>query len=339
MMTLNPAVVPNSLKLQVSPQGNPLSVAPMMDRTDRHFRYFMRQMTRRTLLYTEMVTTPAIIHGDRHKLLGFSLEEKPLSLQLGGDDPQALAECVRIATDFGYDEINLNVGCPSSRVQTGNFGACLMAQPDRVAQAVEAMQQATDLPVTVKHRIGIDDRDRYEDMSNFVRIVSEAGCQRFTVHARKAWLQGLSPKENRNIPPLRYEDVYRLKQEFPHLFMEINGGITTLEQVEEHLQKVDAVMIGRAAYDHPYLFAECDRRIYSENTTPLTRHQVAEAMLPYIEHWIGQGTPLNKISRHMLLLFNGQPGSRAWKRHISENAHLPGAGAEVIRAALAKVPA
>lgn len=338
MSNLNPTVLPNSPQQPVSSQGNPLSVAPMMDRTDRHFRYFMRQITQRTLLYTEMVTTPAIIHGDRAKLLGFSPEEKPLSLQLGGDDSDELAECVRIATDFGYDEINLNVGCPSSRVQTGNFGACLMAQPDRVARAVEAMQKATHLPVTVKHRIGIDDRDRYEDMANFVRIVSQAGCQRFTVHARKAWLQGLSPKENRNIPPLRYGDVYRLKQEFPHLFIEINGGITTLAQVEEHLQQVDAVMIGRAAYDDPYLFAQCDRLIYGENSIPPTRHQVAEAMLPYIEYWISLGTNLNKISRHLLLLFHGQPGSRAWKRYISENAHLPGAGAEVIRAALAKVP-
>jgi tRNA-dihydrouridine synthase A len=337
MIVFNPTVLPNNPQQPVSSQGNPLSVAPMMDRTDRHFRYFMRQITKRTLLYTEMVTTPAIIHGDRPKLLGFSPEEKPLSLQLGGDDPQELAECVRIGTDFGYDEINLNVGCPSSRVQTGNFGACLMAQPDRVARAVEAMQKATDLPVTVKHRVGIDDRDRYEDMANFVRIVSQAGCQRFTVHARKAWLQGLSPKENRNIPPLRYGDVYRLKQEFPHLFIEINGGITTLEQVQEQLQQVDAVMIGRAAYDDPYLFAQCDRLIYGENSSPPTRHQVAEAMLPYIESWISQGTNLNKISRHLLLLFHGQPGSRAWKRYISENAHLPGAGAEVIRAALAKI--
>ena len=338
MTSLNLCVLPDNPQPQVSHQGNPLSVAPMMDRTDRHFRYFMRQITRRTLLYTEMVTTAAIIHGDRKKLLGFSPEEKPLALQLGGDDPQELAECTRIATDFGYDEINLNVGCPSSRVQNGNFGACLMDQPDRVARGVEAMQQATDLPVTVKHRIGIDDRDRYEDMANFVRIVSEAGCQRFTVHARKAWLQGLSPKENRNIPPLRYADVYLLKQEFPHLFIEINGGITTLEQVDEHLQQVDAVMIGRAAYDRPYLFAECDRHIYGEEAIAPTRHEVVEAMLPYIEHWMSQGINLNKISRHMLLLFNGQPGSRTWKRHISENAHLSGAGAEVIRAALAKVP-
>ena len=310
----------------------------MMERTDRHYRYFMRQMTRRTLLYTEMITTAAILHGDREKLLGFSPEEKPLSLQVGGDNPQELAECARIAEDMGYDEINLNVGCPSNRVQNGNFGACLMAQPERVAQAVEAMQKAVDLPVTVKHRIGIDQRDRYEDMAHFVRIVSEVGCRRFTVHARKAWLKGLSPKENRNIPPLRYQDVHRLKQEFPHLFIEINGGITTLEQVQEQLKLVDAVMIGRAAYDNPYLFATVDRDFYGEDVTPPTRREVVAAMLPYIDYWIAKGLKLNAISRHMLELFAGKPGTKAWKRHISENAHRPAAGFEVIGAALAKVP-
>lgn len=317
---------------------NPMSVAPMMERTDRHFRYFMRQITHRTLLYTEMITTAAILHGDREKLLDFSPEEKPLALQLGGDNPQDLYTCARIAEDWGYDEVNLNVGCPSDRVQNGNFGACLMARPDLVAKAVEAMQKATHLPITVKHRIGIDDRDRYEDMADFVRIVSEAGCQRFTVHARKAWLKGLSPKENRTIPPLRYEDVHRLKREFPHLAIEINGGIATLEQAREQLQFVDAVMIGRAAYDNPYLFATCDRDFYGEKTPPPARREVVEAMLPYIEYWIAKGLKLNAISRHLLQLFAGQPGTKAWKRHISENAHLPGAGVETIRHALATVP-
>jgi tRNA-dihydrouridine synthase A len=320
-------------------QGNPLSVAPMMERTDRHFRYFMRQITRRTLLYTEMITAAAILRGDRAKLVGFSAQEKPLSLQVGGENPQELAECARIAEDMGYDEVNLNVGCPSSRVQTGNFGACLMAQPEKVAQAVAAMQSAASIPVTVKHRIGIDDRDRYEDLADFVRIVAEAGCRRFTVHARKAWLQGLSPKENRTIPPLRYSEVYRLKQEFPHLFIEINGGITTLEQARTHLQFVDAVMIGRAAYDNPYLFAIADREIYGETAEPPTRHAVVEAMLPYIDEWIAKGWKLNAIARHMLELFAGQPGTKAWKRHLSENAHLPQADSQVIREALAKVPA
>ncbi len=319
-------------------QGNPLSVAPMMDRTDRHFRYFMRQITRRTLLYTEMVTSAAIIHGDRNHLLGFSPQEKPLVLQVGGDNPQELAECARIAEDMGYDEINLNVGCPSSRVQDGNFGACLMAQPERVARAVEAMIAATGLPVTVKHRIGIDNCDRYEDMANFVRIVSAAGCQRFTVHARKAWLQGLSPKANRDIPPLRYGDVHRLKQEFPHLFIEINGGLTSLEQVKQQLTLVDAVMIGRAAYDNPYLFATADAEIYGEEVTHPTRHEVVEAMYSYIDNWVAKGLKLNKITRHMLQLFSGQPGSRVWKRHLTENSCVPGAGSEVVRKALAQVP-
>ena len=327
-----------SSKTSLVCQGNPLSIAPMMERTDRHFRYFLRQMTRLTLLYTEMITTTAIVHGDRHKLLDFSPLEKPLALQLGGDRPQELAECARIAQDWGYDEVNLNVGCPSPRVQSGNFGACLMAQPELVARAVEAMQQAVDIPVTVKHRIGIDECDRYEDMANFVRIVSAAGCRRFTVHARKAWLKGLSPKDNRNIPPLRYHDVHRLKQEFPHLFIEINGGITTLAQVKAQLQQVDGVMIGRAAYDQPYLLATVDRDIYGDNVTPPTRHQVVEAMLPYIDDWVRRGFKLHAITRHMLQLFAGQPGTKAWKRHLSENVHLPGANSEVVRVALSKVP-
>ncbi len=317
---------------------NPLSVAPMMDRTDRHFRYLMRKITRYTLLYTEMITTQAIVHGDRGKLLDFSPEEKPLVLQLGGDNPQELAECAQIAQDWGYDEVNLNIGCPSPRVQNGNFGACLMTQPNLVAKAVTKMQQAVSIPVTVKHRIGVDDRDRYEDMAEFVRIVAEAGCQRFSVHARKAWLQGLSPKENRNVPPLRYEDVYRLKQDFPSLFIEINGGITTLEQIKHHLNYVDGVMIGRAAYDNPYLFATVDRDIYNQETEPPTRHQIVEAMFPYIDYWVGKGVKLHSISRHMLQLFAGQPGTKAWKRHISENAHLDSADSLVISSALTKIP-
>lgn len=310
----------------------------MMDRTDRHFRYFMRQITKRTLLYTEMVTSAAIIHGDREKLLGFSPEEKPLVLQIGGDRPEELALCAEIAEDMGYDGVNLNVGCPSSRVQNGNFGACLMAQPERVAEAVSKMQYRVKIPVTVKHRIGIDDRDRYEDMANFVEIVSGSGCQQFTVHARKAWLQGLSPKDNRHIPPLRYEDVHRLKQEFPHLWIEINGGLTTFSQVREQLKSVDAVMIGRAAYDNPYLFATADREFYGEETTPLTRHQVVEAMFPYLEYWLSRGVKLNSIMRHVLQLFTGQPGTKAWKRYLSEKGHLPGAGVEVVREALSQVP-
>ncbi|MFP4134628.1 MAG: tRNA dihydrouridine(20/20a) synthase DusA [Halothece sp.] len=314
--------------------GNPLSVAPMMDRTDRHFRYLMRLITRKTLLYTEMVTIPAIINGDRAKLLDFSPEEHPLALQIGGDDPEKAAECARIAADWGYDEINLNVGCPSDRVKSGNFGACLMAQPEIVAKVVEAMQKAVSLPVTVKHRIGIDERDRYEDMREFVRVVSQAGCQRFTVHARKAWLQGLSPKENRNVPPLRYADVYRLKQEFPHLFIEINGGIKTLSEIKEHLSAVDAVMIGRAAYDNPALFATVDQEIYGEDSTPLTMKEVVQKMLPYIDYWVQRGTKLNRITRHLIHLFNGQPRARLWRQYLTEKGCGFDVGAEVVEEAL-----
>lgn len=315
----------------------PLSIAPMMDRTDRHYRYLMRQISRRTLLYTEMITSQAIIHGDRAKLLDFSFEEKPLVLQLGGDNPSELAQCAKIGEDYGYDAINLNIGCPSPRVQNGNFGACLMTQPELVAEAVAAMQQVVNIPVTVKHRIGVDECDRYEDMANFVQVVSEAGCTNFSVHARKAWLKGLSPKENRDVPPLRYQDVYRLKQDFPQLFIEINGGITTLEEVKTHLQSVDAVMVGRAAYDRPYIFATVDRDIFGEDVTVRSRQEIVEAMLPYIDYWVSKGTRLNSISRHMLQLFAEQPGTKAWKRYITENACLPGSDSLVINAALAKV--
>ncbi|MEO1689977.1 MAG: tRNA dihydrouridine(20/20a) synthase DusA [Cyanobacteria bacterium J06631_6] len=315
----------------------PLSIAPMMDRTDRHYRYFMRQITRRTLLYTEMIVAQAIIHGDRPKLLDFSLAEKPLVLQIGGDNPLQLAECAKIGEDWGYDGINLNIGCPSPRVQSGNFGACLMTQPELVAEAVEKMQQAVKIPVTVKHRIGVDECDRYEDMVNFISTVSEAGCSNFSIHARKAWLQGLSPKENRDVPPLRYEDVYRLKQDFPQLFIEINGGITTLEQAKTHLQSVDGVMIGRMAYDRPYTFATADRDIFNEDVTPKSRPEIVEAMLPYIDYWIGKGTRLNSITRHMLQLFAEQPGTKAWKRYITENACKSGADSLVISGALSKV--
>jgi len=327
-----------SINCPTTAEGKIISVAPMIDRTDRHFRYFMRQITKRTLLYTEMITTSAILFGDRPKLLDFSELEKPLVIQLGGDDPRSLAECAKIAQDWGYDEVNLNVGCPSSRVQNGNFGACLMAQPEKVARGIAAMQKAVQIPVTVKHRIGIDDRDRYEDMAHFVKIVSEAGCRRFIVHARKAWLQGLSPKENRNIPPLRYDDVYRLKREFPELLIEINGGITTIDGIRQQLNFVDGVAIGRAAADNPYLFATVDRDFYGDDSTHVTRHEVVEKMLDYIDFWIAKGLRLNAISRHILELFAGCRGTKAWKRHISENAHLPGANSAVIRAALAKIP-
>lgn len=316
----------------------PLSVAPMMDWTDRHFRVFMRGVTKRALLYTEMVTMNAVLLGDRTRVLGFSPAEKPLALQLGGDDPVKLAECARIAEDWGYDEINLNVGCPSVRVQNGNFGACLMAQPELVAACVAAMRRATRIPVTVKHRIGIDDLDSFELLTKFVETVADAGAVRFSVHARKAWLSGLSPKENRTVPPLRYETVYRLKEMFPELEIELNGGVKTLEDTQLHLERVDAVMLGRAAYETPFVLAEADARFYGATHVP-TRREVVEGTLPYLETQLSHGVPLNSMTRHMLGLFAGQPGARAWRRHISENVHRPGADAEVVRDALSLVPA
>lgn len=321
------------------PIDMPLSIAPMMDRTDRHYRYFMRQITRRTLLYTEMVTAMAIRYGNLDKLLGFSAAENPLILQVGGDDPQLLAHCARVAADFGYSGINLNVGCPSDRVKSGNFGACLMAEPERVADCIAAMMAASSLPVGVKHRIGIDDLDRYEDMAHFVAVVSATGCRQFSVHARKAWLEGLSPKDNRTVPPLRYGDVHRLKQDFPHLYIEINGGFKTLAQAKQQLSAVDAVMIGRAAYDNPFIFAAADRDFFGETQPARTREQVAEAMLPYIEHHTRCGTRLHSITRHMHHLFYGIPGSRSWKRILTEQASQPGAGVGVVVEALRQVKA
>jgi tRNA-dihydrouridine synthase A len=316
----------------------PLSVAPMMDRTDRHFRYFLRQISRHTLLYTEMVTAQAIKHGDLEKLIGFSPEEGPIALQVGGDNPTDLANCARLAEAFGYSEINLNVGCPSSRVQDGNFGACLMLDPLRVADCISAMKAATRIPVTVKHRIGVDQQDSYESMAAFVTTVAAAGCDRFTVHARKAWLQGLSPKENRDVPPLRYDEVHRLKRDYPHLWIEINGGFLTLDQSKAQLLHVDAVMIGRAAYDNPYMFSEADHDFYRSPNESLTRHEVVEAMYPYIDEWTGdRGTKLHSITRHMLQLFHQQPGSRLWKRILTEGAAKPGAGVPLLQEALSHV--
>ncbi len=312
----------------------------MMDRTDRHYRFFMRQITRRTLLYTEMINAQAIYHGDLDRLIGFTRDENPLVLQVGGDDPALLANCARRASEFGYSEINLNVGCPSDRVQSGNFGACLMAQPEQVAACVAAMMAASALPVSVKHRIGIDELDRYEDMANFVSVVSATGCQRFNVHARKAWLQGLSPKDNRNIPPLRYSDVHRLKGEFPHLQIEINGGFKTLEQVKTQLKSVDAVMVGRAAYDTPFMFSSADQEIFGDTTEPRSRYEVVQAMLPYIDYWTAKrGAKLHSITRHMLHLFYGIPGSRIWKRTLTMRASQPNAGIQVVIDALNAVKA
>ncbi len=316
----------------------PVSVAPMMDRSDRHFRVFMRALTSEALLYTEMITTGAVLHGDRTRLLAFSEIERPLALQLGGEDPSALAECTAIAADLGFDEVNLNVGCPSPRVQRGRFGACLMAEPDTVARAVVAMKAASRLPVTVKHRIGIDDLDRYRDLARFVAVVATVGVDGFIVHARKAWLEGLSPKQNRTVPPLRHDDVYRLKSEFPDVRIETNGGVTDLDQVDRHLEAVDGVMIGRAAYEMPYLFADVDRRYYGMTAEPPSRREVVARLLPYLELETRVGTPLARVSRHLLGLFNGLPGAKAWRRHLSQHSHLSGAGVEVVQEALERVP-
>jgi tRNA-dihydrouridine synthase A len=310
----------------------------MMDRTDRHFRYFMRQITRHALLYTEMITTGAVLHGDRASLLGFHPLERPLALQLGGDDPGALAECAAIAEGLGYDEVNLNVGCPSDRVQSGSFGACLMKRPERVAEAVAAMRAAARLPVTVKHRIGVDDQDRYEDLAHFVETVAAAGCDRFTVHARKAWLAGLSPKQNREVPPLRAAEVHRLKHEHPDLVIEINGGVRDLSAVVAELGRVDAVMVGRVAYEDPYSFIEADERVFSAPSRRASRHDVGRAMLPYAEAWVASGGRLHHVARHLLNLFRGCPGQKAFRRHLSTFGCGPHADPRVIAQALAKVP-
>lgn len=318
-------------------QTRPLSIAPMMNHTDRHFRVFIRQLTRETLLYTEMVTTGAVLHGDAERLLRFSEIERPLSLQLGGEDPQALAECARIAEETGYDEINLNVGCPSDRVQQGRFGACLMAEPGKVAEAVIAMREAVRVPVTVKHRIGIDNLDRYEDMLEFVGAVAGAGADRFSVHARKAWLSGLSPKENRDVPPLRYSDVHKLKAQLPELSIEINGGFTTLEQVSAQLEHVDAVMIGRAAIDNPYLFARADAVVFGTDSPTISRESVVDAMTHYAEEQliVDPQCRIGHIARHMLHLFHGQVGARRWRQSISENAFGADTSPQVLFDALA----
>lgn len=312
-----------------------LSIAPMMDWTDRHCRYFHRLMSRDALLYTEMVTAPAVIHGDRSRLLGFDAAEHPVALQLGGSEPAELAEAVRIAGDFGYDEINLNVGCPSDRVQSGCFGAVLMERPTLVAECVAAMIAASPVEVTVKCRIGVDDQVPEEVLPAFLETVSAAGVSRFQIHARKAWLQGLSPKENRDIPPLNYPLVVAMKRAFPHLHISVNGGITTLDQAEAFLAEgLDGVMIGRAAYHEPYeVLAGADARIFGGQPAP-DRFEVVERMRPYIARHLETGGRLHQITRHMLGLFHGQPGARGWRRVLSERANRPGAGLEVIDAAL-----
>ncbi|MCH7337620.1 tRNA dihydrouridine(20/20a) synthase DusA [Acinetobacter sp. NIPH 2699] len=295
--------------------SNPrISVAPMMDWTTKDYRFFARLFNPNVVLYTEMVTTGAIIYGGANRHLDFNKQEHPIVLQLGGSNPQELATCTKMAEDWGYDEVNLNVGCPSDRVQNNKIGACLMAEPNLVAECIHSMQQAVSIPVTVKHRIGIDDMHSYEEMLHFVDTVAATGCTHFIVHARIAILQGLSPKENREVPPLRYEDVYRLKQERPHLTIEINGGIKTLEETQQHLQHVDGVMIGREAYHNPYLLAEMGQLW---NLEAPNRFDIMQQMMPYIHQRVAEGAPLSIITRHILGLFQNLPGARKWRQALS----------------------
>lgn len=319
------------------------SVAPMLDWTDRHCRYFHRQLTRQTLLYTEMVTTGAIIHG-KGDYLAWSEEEQPVALQLGGSDPAALAQCARLAEARGYSEINLNVGCPSDRVQNGRFGACLMGEATLVADCIKAMRDQVSIPVTVKTRIGIDEQDSYEFLCDFISTVADrGGCEMFIIHARKAWLSGLSPKENREIPPLDYHRVYQLKRDFPHLTLSLNGGVKTLDEAKLHLQHLDGVMMGREAYQNPGVLTQVDREIFGVDSTASDTVAVVRAMYPYIDAELSKGTYLGHVTRHMLGLFQGIPGARQWRRYLSENAHKPGADVEVVEKALSlvadKIPA
>jgi len=312
----------------------------MMGWTDRHARYFLRLITKHSLLYTEMVNTGALLHnrqkiGSQKRLLAFHAAEHPLALQLGGSDPQALAVCASMVEDAGFDEVNLNVGCPSDRVKSGNFGACLMAQPELVADSVAAMKAKVSIPVTVKCRIGIDDMEDYQSLEYFIDMVTRAGCQRFIVHARKAWLKGLSPKQNREIPPLRYDFVHRLKSENPGLNIIINGGIKTMAAVQQQLEYVDGVMIGREAYNNPYMLAEVDQRVYQDTAALIkSREEIVAQFCDYIDAEVACGTKLHSMTRHILGLYQGVRGAKAWRRHLSEHAHADGADSSVVKAAL-----
>jgi tRNA-dihydrouridine synthase A len=313
------------------------SIAPMMDWTDRHCRVFHRRMTRHARLYTEMLTTGAIIHGDRKRLLGFDASEHPVALQLGGSDPLALATAAKIGEAFGYDEINLNVGCPSDRVKDGRFGACLMAEPALVADGVDAMKRAVGIPVTVKCRIGIDDQDPEVALDALAHSVVAAGADALIVHARKAWLNGLSPKENRDVPPLDYDRVYRLKASMPDVPVIINGGIASLAEAKQHLLHVDGVMLGRAAYQEPWRLLAADPELFGEAAPCATMKDVFEAVMPYVEDQLAQGTRLHSMTRHFVGAFHGVPGARAFRRHLAENGVKPGAGVNVLREAIALV--
>lgn len=313
-------------------------IAPMMDWTDRHCRFFLRLFSQKTLLYTEMVTSGALLHGDRHRHLRFNPAEQPLALQLGGSNPAELAACARFGEDEGYSEINLNVGCPSDRVQNNMIGACLMAHPQLVADCVAAMRAAVGIPVTVKSRIGIDDMDSLEELAAFIDTVTRgSGCSTFIVHARIAVLQGLSPRENREVPPLNYPRVYAIKQQFPQLEIVINGGIRSLEECQQHLRHVDGVMLGREAYQNPWLLNSVDQQLFGSPDRGMTRRSVLEAYFPYVEQQLHEGVPLQHITRHVLGLFHGQPGGKRFRRHLSEHAHLPSARLDTLRAALDEV--
>jgi len=317
-----------------------LSIAPMMGWTDRHARYFLRLITRHTLLYTEMVNTGALLHnrqkiGSQKRLLAFHASEHPVALQLGGSDPQALAVCASMVEDAGFDEVNLNIGCPSDRVKSGNFGACLMAQPELVADSVAAMKAKVNIPVTVKCRIGIDEMESYQALEHFIDVVTKGGCERFIVHARKAWLKGLSPKQNREIPPLKYDYVHRLKKEKPELNIIINGGIKTMDVVQQQLAHVDGVMIGREAYNNPYMLAHVDQLVYQGADAPVkSREEIVEQFCDYIDAEIAAGTKLHSMTRHILGLYQGVRGAKAWRRYLSENAHADAADSAVVKAAL-----
>ncbi len=321
------------LSVTVSKLNRRFCIAPMMDWSDRHCRVFWRQLSRDALLYTEMVTTGALLHAEPARFLDYDECEHPLALQLGGSDPSDLAACAKMAEQWRYDEVNLNCGCPSDRVQNGRFGACLMGEAATVAASVSAMRAACSLPVTVKHRTGIDDLDSYAFLCDFVGQVADAGCEVFIVHARKAWLSGLSPKENREIPPLEYDKVYQLKKDFPQLEIIINGGIHAVDDALEHLEHVDGVMMGRRAYQNPALLRDVDLLFYAGQEGPEAQAALT-ALFPYIEQQLQKGSRLNHITRHVLGLFNGQPGAKQFRRHLSENAHKPGAGLSVLKEAL-----
>jgi len=314
-------------------------VAPMLDCTDRHERYLLRLISKHAVLYTEMVTTGALLFGDTANFLDFDQSEHPVALQLGGSKPDDMSRCAELAQQWGYDEVNINVGCPSDRVQSGSFGACLMQFPDLVAQNVQQMQVAVDIPVTVKCRIGVDEQEPREALWKLVEKSANAGCSVFLVHARKAWLKGLSPKENRNVPPLDYELVYQLKQDFPELDIIINGGIETLAQCQYHLEYVDGVMMGREVYSNPYVLSQVDQLLYNDSALPRSRDSIMHDYIAYIETQLEQGCRLNQLSKHAVGLYHGEPRSRLWRRHISENAHLPGSGVEVLHDAYERMVA